>query len=63
MKDTTKEHNNQIYSLQEYTKKDNGKGQKHRVDKYNLDRDMDKPDALCNERDDLAPDQDDQGGF
>eukprot|EP00957_Ditylum_brightwellii_P089663 6828507-Ditylum_brightwellii.AAC.1 len=63
MKDTTKSHNNQNFSLQDYTKKDNGKRQKHRVDKYDLDSEMDKTDALRDERDALAPDQDGQGGF
>eukprot|EP00957_Ditylum_brightwellii_P139510 10632729-Ditylum_brightwellii.AAC.1 len=62
-KDTTKAHNNQICSLKDLTKKDNRKKQKHRMDEYDIDSEMDKTDDLHDERNALAPNKDDQGGF
>eukprot|EP00957_Ditylum_brightwellii_P156082 11880581-Ditylum_brightwellii.AAC.1 len=56
-------HDNALVSLQDYTRKDNGKRQKHGADDNDLDSNMDDPDAL-HDRDALASDeQDGQGGF
>jgi hypothetical protein len=56
-------HDNALISLQDYTRKDNRKRQKHGADDNDLDSDMDEFNALC-DRDALAPDeQDGQGGF